>query len=424
MSALECVPSDGGLAEGPFTALRYHFGMLLGVDDFETEQRYLRSKSRLHNAWLHRAGIVCGLGVDVIQDKRELRVARGLALDGAGRELHLDVRCCMDIVAWYEDNAASVETRAGEGGAKIFDGRVELAFCACATRPVPAVAGPCEGAEVDTAYSRTFETVAIRFVPELAVPPDPPYPRLRLLFGLDEGQDVPDRAEVLAAQADVLAQPVEQQALALLGYFRTFADRDVTDLDPAEDADGALAYPESDDAVVVLANLRDITLAGGALTSWELDLTPRRTLVATATLQELLCGPVLSGVSAGPSALGPDAGGPRVVSSAVDRPARKVTLTTDKPLAAATVGHDAFRVARLEDAGWEPIRVASADLAADERTVTLTLHTDPGTDPLRVIARGSGQTPLLGTDHVPLAGGPDSPPGGSADGHDFVLMST
>src|SRR5690349_15099024 len=156
-----CIPIEGTLPEGPFTALRYHFGMLLGVDDFETEQRYLRGKTRLHNAWLHRAGIVWGLGVDVVADRREIRVAPGLAVDGAGRELHLDVRCCLDIGAWYEDNKASVETRAGEGGAVVFDGRVELAFCACATRPVPAIAGPCEGAEVDTAYSRTFETVAI-----------------------------------------------------------------------------------------------------------------------------------------------------------------------------------------------------------------------------------------------------------------------
>src|SRR5437763_14538743 len=90
-----CIPVDGTLPEGPFTALRYHFGMLLGVDDFETEQRYHRGKMRLHAAWLHGGGIVWGLDVDVVQERRELRVAPGLALDATGRELHLDARCCM-----------------------------------------------------------------------------------------------------------------------------------------------------------------------------------------------------------------------------------------------------------------------------------------------------------------------------------------
>src|SRR4051794_26819936 len=225
-----CVPPETGLPEGPFTALRFHFGMLLGVDDFETEQSYLHGKTRLHNAWLHRAGIVWGLGVDAVLDRRELRVAAGLALDGAGRELHLDVRCCMDVAAWYEAHRDEANAVAREDGAVVFDGHIELAFCSCGTRPVPAIAGPCEGAEVDTAFSRTYETVAIRFVPGPAPAPVLPYPRLRLLFGLDEGQELADRDEVIAAREDVLAQPTSAQALALLGYFRTFADRDVTEL--------------------------------------------------------------------------------------------------------------------------------------------------------------------------------------------------
>src|SRR6266540_4177168 len=88
-----CIPDERALPDGPFTALRYHFGMLLGVDDFETEQRYQRGKMRLHNAWLHRAGIVWGLDVSADPATREIRVEPGLALDPTGRELHLDVRC-------------------------------------------------------------------------------------------------------------------------------------------------------------------------------------------------------------------------------------------------------------------------------------------------------------------------------------------
>src|ERR1700686_3193694 len=90
-----CISSNGGSSGGlspvnPFSALRYQFGMLLGVDDFETEQAYHRGKMRLHNSWLHGHGVVWGLGVSSDLPSGEIRVERGLALDAAGHELHLD----------------------------------------------------------------------------------------------------------------------------------------------------------------------------------------------------------------------------------------------------------------------------------------------------------------------------------------------
>lgn len=430
-SDLVCIPDEGTLPDGPFTALRYHFGMLLGVDDFATEQRYHRGKTRLHNAWLHRAGIVWGLDVDVVQDTREVRVFPGLALDPSGRELHLDVRCCMDIGAWYDEHSADANAKELEDGSVQFDGRVELAFCSCGTRAVPAIAGPCEGADVDTAYSRTYETVSIRFVPEILDPPAAAYPRLRLLFGLADGvpDDLPDKAEVLAARDDVLAQAAADQPGALLGYFREFADRDTVALGPDVGSDGVSTapYPFGNDAGVVLANLRGVTLAGAegsrTLTAFTLERAPRRAHVATATIEELLCGRILGGAGGG-GAAGPDAGGPRVTDIAVDRAGKSVTIKLDRPLDESSVGHDAFRVARLQNAGWEPIKVRSATLAGDGLSVVVALRTDPGTDPLRFIAHGTGQTPLVGKDLVPLAGAAGGPPGSKDDGNDYVHMAT
>ena len=132
-----CIPDELSLPDGPFTALRYHFGMLLGVDDFETEQRYFRGKMRLHNSWLHGPGIVWGLGVDT--NGNELRVAPGLALDPTGRELHLDVQCCMDVGAWYDANKDTLQLPVDDTTKEPepFDGRIELVFCSCGTRPVP-----------------------------------------------------------------------------------------------------------------------------------------------------------------------------------------------------------------------------------------------------------------------------------------------
>jgi hypothetical protein len=433
-----CIPDASSQPDSPFTALRYHFGMLLGVDDFTTEFAYHRGKMRLHDSWLHGSGLIWGLDVELVDDKREIAVEPGLALDPAGRELHLDVRCCMDIAAWFDEHADDVETRTNADGSIEFDGRVELAFCACGTRPVPAIAGPCEGADVDTAYSRTYETVAIRFVPELAEPVPAPYPRLRLLFGLDDGvpADLDDRADVLAARAEVLALAPEAQPGRLLEHFRVFADLDTAAMLPASEPDSErrLSYAGTDDEGVVLANVTGIRLEGSTgnwtLTGWTLDRTPRRAHVATRTIEELLCGRILSG-GASPGGNGGggggggavDAGGPRVTNAELDRTGRKITITLDKPLEPQSVGHDAFRVSRLEG-GWEPLKVRSSDPSEDGLSVEVTLTKDPGTVLVRFIARGTGQVPLLGADHVPLAGGADSPPGTADDGNDFVHMFT
>jgi hypothetical protein len=45
------------------TRLKYFYGQLLGVHDFQTEQHYFRDKLKLHNRCLHGYGTVCGLEV-------------------------------------------------------------------------------------------------------------------------------------------------------------------------------------------------------------------------------------------------------------------------------------------------------------------------------------------------------------------------
>ena len=101
MTNCTAATNDGPLA--PYYSLHYNFGMLLGVSDFETEQAYHRGKMRLHNTWLHREGVAWGLGVtrpDTFVD--EIRVTRGLATDGLGRELYLEKDACLNVPAWFE----------------------------------------------------------------------------------------------------------------------------------------------------------------------------------------------------------------------------------------------------------------------------------------------------------------------------------
>ena len=102
---------DGLLPVSPYTSLQYHFGMLLGVDDLETAEAYPRGKIRLHNAWLHREGVVWGFKV-WINDQRELEIDSGLALDAAGHELHLDTKACLDVGKWYEKHKDDADFKA------------------------------------------------------------------------------------------------------------------------------------------------------------------------------------------------------------------------------------------------------------------------------------------------------------------------
>src|SRR6266851_10288646 len=49
-----------------FTRLKYFYGQMLGVHDFQTEQNYFRDKLKLHNRCLHGYGTVCGLLVEPV----------------------------------------------------------------------------------------------------------------------------------------------------------------------------------------------------------------------------------------------------------------------------------------------------------------------------------------------------------------------
>jgi hypothetical protein len=323
----------------PFLALNAHFGMLLGVPELELLSAYPRGKTRLHNAWLHGFGVVWGYGARVgpkpgdAEDQtpaQELRVEPGLALAPAGQELYLERAACLDLGAWYakhEDDAdlAAVVTTDGDGVVS-FDAHVTLAPRACLTRPVPAISQPCAENASGTAFSRVSEQVQLELLPGLAAPLEPPplpYHRLRVLFTLAEAV-LPDDQDVVDARDAVLALASADQPRAYLDAFRRFAALDTADLAPFTDAAGARSlFPAPDDATIVLANVSGVRLLEQADGTFVLqdpppavDITVRPALVATSTIQELLCGPLFAAVAA---KLGPapaPAGGARATRPA------------------------------------------------------------------------------------------------------------
>ena len=437
--------ADALLPTSPFYALHYHFGMLLGVEDFDTEQAYHRGKSRLHNAWLHREGVLWGLAVVVDPDHDELRVTRGLALDPAGRELHLDEDLCLSLPAWLAALPAEERVRlAGADGTTPFEAHCTIRHRACLSRQVPALMEPCDGSGRDTAYSRVFETVEIRLLPGLAPAPSvPPYHRVRLLLGLaasrtDDADGKPaaqEDAAILKARDDLLAKPRPERLALALERLRDCAAWDTAELTPPKTADGEdwLLFPGPDAAGLVLANLEGLTLtrSGDALhlKSGTPNYAPRPSHLATRTIQELAAAAFFCCTASAPepatTPVGTDTavtpGGPQADPQQVIFDGQQVRLQVTADLHPDSVKPAAFTVSGFTAGfGWKVHKVSDALFEPSDRSVTLWLSTKVTGDLLRLVARGTGPTPLLGADLEPFAGAVGDPP--APAGRDFVHM--
>ncbi len=417
---------SGLLPVSPFTALQYHFGMLLGVDDLETAQAYPRGKTRLHNGWLHREGVVWGLNVS-FNDRGELVVDPGLALDAAGHELHLDHQACLDVGQWYAKHKDDPDfTFADDGTAKKFSVHVVAKFKACLTRPVPAIVEPCAGVENDTAYSRAFETIELLLRPNLHTPKDPGYHRLRVLFQLEP--DSAAYADAQTARQNIQALSSDQQPAAYLDALRKLAALDEIDLAPqaATATEPQSIFPE-DPTEVLLADIADIRVQPATGDSWTLVtpapkpvVTVRPAHIATGTIQELLCGPLFAGTGGGGGGATPPPAptGPTVTNATLA--AKSITLTVSRAIAEASLGTDAFSVSAYDDDdGWAEVEIKTVTTLANGN-IKIDFKETPAGDFVRLIARGTGPLPLLAADdHVPL-GAPGA--GGADDGTDFVKM--
>lgn len=418
------------LPQSPFTALHFHYGMLLGEEDFRTEQSYHRGKGWLHNAWCHGPGVLWGYGVSVDLDRGEVRVRPGLLLDRAGREVHLDVESCVNVAA----RMPSLLEEAGvpltdEQSEVVFDAHVTARFHACLGRQVPAIAEPCDGARRDTAYSRVHETVELRLVHGPAPRSEGRYPRLALWFGLrapesdGEGALVEADAEVVAALEHVESLPHEERAAARARAMRRFAALDSAELGPHVDPDtgaGGLV-PAPTDEPVPIANLRGLELRRQG-DAWELvggraELDERPTLLSTGSLQDWLSGARPAADSADPLERAP-----RVVPGTVAVEAQAIVFETDGDLAEGTLTPDALSVTEFGAGAWSTPAIANIALDGAPRRVRVEMAAAFTGELVRLIARGTGPTPILGANALPLGGSTHAPPSGTHDGRDFVFI--
>ena len=87
----------------PFERNKYYYGMLLSVEDFNSEQKYMNDKRRLVNRLVHGTGVVSGLNVVAIDDQT-ISVESGLAFDNTGREILVEspVTKKLSMIKGYE----------------------------------------------------------------------------------------------------------------------------------------------------------------------------------------------------------------------------------------------------------------------------------------------------------------------------------
>lgn len=173
--------NDPAAPGDPFLRTRYHYGMLLGADDFTVDQKHHILRHRLHQALLHGHGTVSGLRVTRYTADagaiEELRIRPGLAIDVQGRDLYVAKELCLDVVPLSDAAWASFEQvdpadalpflqDPADDGTGVRRAYVVLQYVACQAQPVPAVTPPCGDPSESFAYSRIVDSYRADLVAE------------------------------------------------------------------------------------------------------------------------------------------------------------------------------------------------------------------------------------------------------------------
>ncbi|APV49330.1 hypothetical protein BWI17_06325 [Betaproteobacteria bacterium GR16-43] len=417
-----CVEEErcgGTLPDSPECAIHYHFGMLLGVDDFRAEQGFHLGHQRRHARALHGYGVAYGYHVSFDPEHAELKVGPGLAHDRRGRDLFLGKALCLGLPAWWEKHAKDPAFKDRNPEDVRFDADVLLCYRTCLSRAVPAIADPCAGDSVDIAYSRICESVHLALVPRspnvpppVPTPGPPPYHLLRLLTGLDAplnddaGNPLPDDAWLAQRRAEIAALPEANRAAALSALWQSVIARAAANtVDPTPDPawwpprDAGDASEGDTSECLVIARATGVRIFKGP-EGWRasvgaIDMDQRMTLLPTYILQQQL---LRAGVAVAPGA----SAGPVVVAGSAAIAGASVELAFDKPLAPMSVKANAFSVAEFVPAtGWKAFTPGVPTYADAQRRVKIPLDRVPAGVRVRVTVHGTGATPLLGSDFTP-----------------------
>jgi DNA-binding beta-propeller fold protein YncE len=153
--AASCIPC--GLHT--FRRNTYFNGKLLTERDFSDEQAYLVGKDRLHNAFLHGTGTVCGLQVTAHPSeecrRRYLVLNPGLALDCCGREIVVTQRTVIDVERLIGEQGIVLDAEIDQ------DLFIALCYAEFGDEKVPVILADCACADTDDAWNRIKESFRV-----------------------------------------------------------------------------------------------------------------------------------------------------------------------------------------------------------------------------------------------------------------------
>lgn len=204
----------------PDERVNYEYGMVLGVDDFRTEQQHRLELAYRHERGLHGFGTVHGLEVslvDVDGGDAQVTVEPGMLIDQFGREAVIRSAQCARVGAWLaaqeQLSPGAVASHRGPSGEMTLYVVAKHATCLDALVPLPGT--PCSTSSATSVPSRIRDAwqIDLRFDP-------PPMPRwdtdrrlarllgyIRIVTGLPSEQS--DEQLIVDAVLDLPAQVAE-----------------------------------------------------------------------------------------------------------------------------------------------------------------------------------------------------------------------
>ncbi len=407
------VPEDPAVPGDPFVRLRYHYGMLLGAEDFSVEQRERVLRRRLHHALLHGAGTVWGLRVALGQPDTEGRrtqviVRPGLAVDALGREIYVDQDQCLDVAGLARHSIwAELLAPDGTTNGTVRRAYVVLRYEACHADPVPAISPPCDGPGDATAYSRLLDRFHIELT---ATPPADPHALQReWLSALLSAEVTRSPREVLLDFLMNVREPPAPEVPALASF-----------------------WSKPDKAPLLLATVDlDVTGSGDSAVSFAVDApanpdnSPRALLPSVQLAAESLFGERLLGAGLAAAKLPR----PFQVTGWTVESATKIRVHLSAPAHLAVAGTDPVSLAVLSVTGWTDL-TSSITTSADGDDLVIDIADPPnlgdGTVGVtyQIHVRGEGPLPLVSDQGAPLAGVVGDPITRAGRGRDVSIIDT
>jgi hypothetical protein len=346
-----------------FVRLRYYFGQRLGVMEFTEAQGYVVAKQRFHNLRLHGVGVLCGLTAERFVFPPDapagtpatvLRVRRGAALDGCGREVLVGGDQCIDVAAWFARHRTRADLKTWQAGQK-YPIWVGLRYHECPSDPAPAPRDPCGCDAGGCEFGRVREGFRLALLTEDEHKAD----CLKLAF--PASADLRTALDALALEEHPAAGTMRERLAYALGQL-------VSQACPEGTCDGWLCLARFE-ATVADQNGTPIV---ADISAPDNGVPGRHSLLNTAALQGLVTDLAAAAADEGVIGPGPEVGSLSFTAAQGGNPDTlqlEVRLITEGTPAAPTALADktfqpaAFKVMRFDAAQpWQDVTPAAAGI--------------------------------------------------------------